>query len=95
MIGKKETKKLVKVSLVSSSGQVFGQIEMRSNTNLWVNLRKQGIPIGASCSGVGVCAACDFKVLDGEEGLSSKTPFETQSLSRNNKQESSRLACLC
>ena len=90
-----ESRSVVKVSLVSSNGQIFGHIELRRNTILWVGLRKHGIPIGASCSGVGVCAACDFEVLDGELALSVKTGFEAESLKRNDKPLSSRLACLC
>lgn len=71
------------------------QIDARKGTNLWYQLRKNGVPIGAACSGVGVCAACAIHIDTCPEGsISPETPFETESKSRNAIPKELRLACL-
>jgi ferredoxin len=79
---------------------IVKKFSVRGGANLWVALRKAGVPIGASCSGVGVCAACDVKA-EPRNSLTAQTDFEIQSLNRNHKTatndecQSVRLACLC
>ena len=70
-------------------------IEARSGSNLWHLLRKHGIPIGSSCSGVGVCSSCAIEVHAAEtDAISSETPFETQSKERNQVDPTKRISCL-
>lgn len=88
--------KQVKVTVLNKEGKKIDEFLMRGGTNLWVFIRKQGLPIGSACSGVGVCAACEIKVKEGvPDLLSLQNDFEKETLRRNNKPENSRLACLC
>jgi ferredoxin len=82
----------------------------RAGTNLWFQLRKHGIPIGSSCSGVGVCGACVVETRPVQEpkdgqgqpepstiqptSVSPETAFETESKSRHGVPSHCRLACL-
>jgi ferredoxin len=88
--------KLVKVTVLNKNGKKIDEFFMRGGTNLWVFIRKRGLPIGSACSGVGVCGACDIKVNERTpSSTSTKNNFEQETLKRNNKSEDSRLACLC
>lgn len=91
-------KKTVTITVLNKQGNQIDQFEMRGGMNLWVFLRKRGLPIGSACSGVGVCGACHVKVI-GENlnlnNLSLKNDFERGTLARNQKPDSDRLACLC
>lgn len=55
------------VKIVSSKKEVLKEFEARLNSLLWVELRKKRIPIGSSCSGVGICNACEVEVSN-EDG---------------------------
>ncbi|MES2615187.1 MAG: 2Fe-2S iron-sulfur cluster-binding protein [Bdellovibrionota bacterium] len=88
--------KQVKVTVLDKQGKIIDEFTMRGGMNLWVFLRKRGLPIGSACSGVGVCAACDVKIKElSENSISIKNDFEKESLQRNNKPTECRLACLC
>ncbi len=87
--------KNVAIRCVDRAGQLLRTFEMRGGMNLWVFLRKNGLPVGAACSGVGVCAACHVRV-EPPEGVTAASAFEVDSLARNGRDPSSeRLACLC
>jgi ferredoxin len=92
-------KKQVKVTILNKHGKKIDEFFMRGGMNLWVFIRKRGLPIGSACSGVGVCGACDVKITAAssqqDEVVSAQNDFERETLKRNNKQEDSRLACLC
>jgi len=91
-----ESIQMVTVTVLRRDGQLKERFQMRSGMNLWVFLRKNEIPIGASCSGVGVCAACQIKIIDeNQDNVSPKTDFEQNTLARNGKSTPQRLACLC
>lgn len=86
----------VTITLVNKAGDKFDEFNMRAGTNLWVFLRKRGLPIGAACSGVGICAACNIKILTkNTDAISKQNEFEKQTLLKNNKSTDNRLACLC
>ena len=85
--------KKCELSLFGQAGLVK-KIQVRGGSNLWVALRKAGMPIGSACSGVGVCAACHVTVTP-TEGVTDQTEFEVSSLARNGKGTEMRLACLC
>lgn len=87
--------KQVKVTVLNKDGKKIDEFFMRGGSNLWVFIRKHGLPIGSACSGVGVCAACDVKIRSLPNSVSTQNDFEKNSLKRNNKDDSSRLACLC
>jgi ferredoxin len=84
----------VNVTAQRKDGTILKVFTMRRGANLWVFLRNQGIPIGASCSGVGVCGACDVTLLQGNF-LTETSAFEKNTLERNGKSSQCRLACLC
>jgi len=97
--------KQVKVTILNKHGKKIDEFFMRGGMNLWVFIRKHGLPIGSACSGVGVCGACDVKVIPSQQDNSSvltqndsisiQNDFEKETLKRNNKPQDSRLACLC
>ncbi|MCA2961806.1 MAG: (2Fe-2S)-binding protein [Silvanigrellales bacterium] len=86
---------VVTVRCVGKSGSTVREFSMRGGLNLWVFLRKHGVPVGAACSGVGVCAACHVTVSPGGN-VSPANEFEQESLRRHGHDpQSQRLACLC
>lgn len=89
-------KKIVFVTVLNKDGHKIDEFEMRGGMNLWVFLRKRGLPVGSACSGVGVCGACNIKVVGKKSNsLSPKNDFERSTLERNQKPDTERLACLC
>lgn len=86
----------VKIILLNKAGVKIDEFLMRAGANLWVFIRKRGLPIGAACSGVGVCGACNIKVIsDDPNAVSLQNDFEKETLTKNNKLLEYRLACLC
>ena len=86
----------VKITLMNKSGKKIDEFHMRGGSNLWVFLRKRGLPIGAACSGVGVCGACNVHITSNDENaISIKNDFEKETLFKNEKPQENRLACLC
>jgi ferredoxin len=85
----------VNVRCVDKSGALVRQCVSRGGLNLWAVLRKNGVPIGAACSGVGVCAACSVRVSP-SEALTPQEAFERESLANHGHDpDAQRLACLC
>ena len=71
------------------------EIQARPGSNLWFLLRKHGIPIGSSCSGVGVCSACAVTLrAEDSTAASPETEFETATRQRNGIEDTKRIACL-
>lgn len=86
----------VRVLLVNAQGVEMDSFDVRSGSNLWVFIRKRGHAIGAACSGVGVCGACNIVVTaPTQDALAQASAFECETLRRNGKPENQRLACLC
>jgi ferredoxin len=87
----------VSIDLQTKEGRSFKTIRVRRGTNLWVALRRFGIPVGASCSGVGVCGKCAVRVLNQGDSsvLSEPTELEKQTLDKQGLQSDVRLSCLC
>ncbi|MFZ9520430.1 MAG: 2Fe-2S iron-sulfur cluster-binding protein [Silvanigrellaceae bacterium] len=87
---------MVKVELRKKSGEFLKLIEVRRGVNLWVALRRFGVPVGASCSGVGVCGKCAVRLVsDDEKSLTEKSEFESQTIDKQGLQSDLRLSCLC
>lgn len=80
--------------LVVRSGSPELKLRMRRGLLLWSQLRKAGLPIGSSCSGVGVCGACAVKVIKGHENLQVEEEFERDVKVRNKIPGARRVACL-
>ncbi len=86
----------VSIELRRKSGEVFKTIVVRRGVNLWVALRRFGVPVGASCSGVGVCGKCAVRQLAGDDqSLTAKTEFESQTLAKQGLASDLRITCLC
>ncbi|MEY4064627.1 MAG: hypothetical protein RIR26_835 [Pseudomonadota bacterium] len=84
------------IQLCKKTGEPFRSLLIRKGTNLWVALRRFGVPVGASCSGVGVCGKCAVVVSQGtESALSEKTELEEQTITRQGLDPCARLSCLC
>ncbi|WP_161597654.1 2Fe-2S iron-sulfur cluster-binding protein [Fluviispira multicolorata] len=88
--------KLITVTVLNKAGNKIDEFQMRGGTNLWVFIRKRGLPIGSACSGVGVCGACHLKVTEiTPQSISIQNEFEKETLIKNQKPTDERLACLC
>ena len=86
----------IEISVHSKSGVFIKSFKIRKGTNLWVFLRKNNLPIGAACSGVGVCGACNIKINHkNNPNVSPPTELEKRTLLNNKKDPNDRLACLC
>jgi ferredoxin len=86
----------VTVTILNSKGNKIKEFSIRGGSNLWVFLRKNKVPIGSSCSGVGVCGGCDVKISSQRtECVSPVSDLEKETLSRNHKSNDLRLSCLC
>jgi len=55
--------------------------------------RRAGAPLGASCGGVGICARCRVRVLDGAENLSAPTSIESRIGASRGFTAGERMAC--
>lgn len=55
--------------------------------------RRAGAPLGASCGGVGVCARCRVRVVDGTENLSPPTSIESRVGTMRGFAADERMAC--
>lgn len=64
----------IDVTVYTKQNAVLKKFSMRKGGNLWVWLRKNGVPIGSACSGVGVCGACTVSVRI-ENNDEKKFPF--------------------
>jgi ferredoxin len=52
------------------------------------------LPLARSCRGVGICAACRVRVLDGADGLAPPGPVEQALAAREPLRPGERYACL-
>ena len=52
--------------------------EARTDESLLDVARRAGAPLGNSCGGVGVCARCRVRVVEGSENLSEPTSVEVR-----------------
>ena len=52
--------------------------EARTDESVLDVARRAGVPLGNSCGGVGVCARCRVRVVEGMENLSPPTSVEVR-----------------
>ena len=55
--------------------------------------RRAGVPIGNSCGGVGVCARCRIRVVEGAVSLTPPTSIEVRVGEQRGLDGDERLAC--
>jgi 2Fe-2S ferredoxin len=67
--------------------------EARADETLLDVARRAGAPIGNSCGGVGVCARCRVRVVEGSEHLTPPTSIETRVAAERGLAADERLAC--
>jgi ferredoxin len=100
----------VTVTLKNKFGKKIDSFVARRGTSLWYNIRKRGVSIGASCSGVGVCCKCDIYVeaTSFTENIQPTQAFEVSVLESNalekigvnlpagiiNPEKTKRISCL-
>jgi ferredoxin len=65
----------------------------KENETLLDVARRAGAPLGASCGGVGICARCRVRVVDGAEHLSPPTTIELRIGGQRGFAADERMAC--
>jgi ferredoxin, 2Fe-2S len=55
--------------------------------------RRAAVPLGASCGGVGICARCKVRVVEGAENLSPPTSVEIRIGGQRGFAGDERMAC--
>jgi ferredoxin, 2Fe-2S len=72
----------------------LGRAEAARNDETVLDVaRRAGVPLGNSCGGVGVCARCRVRVLDGAEHLTPATAIETRFGTARGFEPGERMAC--
>jgi 2Fe-2S ferredoxin len=69
------------------------QSSAKDNETLLDVARRAGAPLGASCGGVGICARCKVRVVEGAENLSPPTSIESRIGSARGFAADERMAC--
>ena len=70
------------------------EIRVRPGTALLAAARQAGLPVGSSCDGDGICAACGLRILEGAPNLTRERPLETKAKADNGIDAALRLSCL-
>ena len=65
----------------------------RPNETVLDAARRAGAPMGNSCGGVGICARCRVRVVEGAESLAPPTSVEAQTAAQRGFADGERLAC--
>ena len=55
--------------------------------------RRANAPLGNSCGGIGICARCTVRIVEGAENLSAPTSVEERVSQQRNLSADERLAC--
>lgn len=69
-------------------------LRVREGINLMKALQEAAVPVGASCSGEGVCAKCYVEIVEGAENLSPVTALEKSLLKKYSFPQHTRISCL-
>lgn len=69
-------------------------LHVRHGINLMSALQGARLPVGASCSGEGVCGKCYVQIIKGSENLSPITKLEENLLSKYEMPPDTRMSCL-
>jgi ferredoxin len=72
----------------------IGQMaEAKTDETLLDVARRASVPLGNSCGGIGICARCRVRVVDGAEQLTPPTAVETRVAAERGLDADERLAC--
>ena len=83
-----------RVTLASSHGLPSRTADVTNGSTLLKAVLRGRQPIGRSCRGTGVCAACAVRVVEGAENLDGPTPLESALLASHPLPPDGRYACL-
>ena len=67
--------------------------EAKANETVLDAARRAAVPLGNSCGGVGICARCRVRVVEGAEALAPMTSIETRVTQQRGFDADERLAC--
>lgn len=68
-------------------------VEARADETLLDAARRAAVPLGNSCGGIGVCARCVVRIVEGSEALSPPTAIESRVARGLGLDPEQRLAC--
>jgi 2Fe-2S ferredoxin len=69
------------------------EADARTDETLLDVARRAAVPLGNSCGGIGVCARCRVRIVDGAENLIGPTSIEKRVAAQRGLDVSERLAC--
>lgn len=67
--------------------------DAKANETLLDAARRANVPLGNSCGGIGVCARCRVRIVEGAENLSAPTSVEERVSKQRGLAGDERLAC--
>ena len=67
--------------------------EAKPNETVLDAARRAAVPLGNSCGGVGICARCRVRILEGADALASMTSVEIRVTQQRGCTPDERLAC--
>ena len=67
--------------------------EAKPNETVLDAARRAAVPLGNSCGGIGVCARCRVRVVEGAEALAPMTSIEIRITQQRGFMPDERLAC--
>jgi len=67
--------------------------DAKANETLLDAARRANVPLGNSCGGIGICARCRVRVVEGAENLSAPTSVEERVSKQRDLAADERLAC--
>jgi 2Fe-2S ferredoxin len=69
------------------------KFEVKEGKNLMQSLVDEGLPVGSSCGGAGVCTKCLIKVIAGDDHLSRPNDIEKKLVKREKIDSTYRVSC--
>ena len=67
--------------------------DAKANETLLDAARRANAPLGNSCGGIGICARCSVRIVEGGENLSPPTSVEQRVSKQRGLAAGERLAC--
>jgi len=67
--------------------------DAKANETLLDAARRANVPLGNSCGGIGICARCRVRIVEGAENLSPPTSVEERVSKQRDLGADERLAC--
>ena len=67
--------------------------DAKANETLLDAARRANVPLGNSCRGIGICARCRVRIVEGAENLGAPTSVEERVSKQRDLGADERLAC--